>query len=248
MSVTAFIRRCLDIGMPLEMALAASEAFEAEAPSVVATDERRKEKQRSRQARYEERKRNLTLSDVRNVSEASETSEASADEKEGPQTPKKNTPFPPLKGGTSPKLSASQPEKPKQAEPQKALTSWVSEIWEQTPLKGRQRSGKREAENALKAAVRRGADPAAVKAGLAAYYGSDEATKGGGEYAQGLHRAIQSGKWETFAEPERAAPGDDDPWPGRLMRWRTSAYWNSEWGPKPGKPGYRGPEAQDRAA
>jgi hypothetical protein len=50
--------------------------------------------------------------------------------------------------------------------------------------------------------------------------------------------------------PAPAPPTDTDPWQRRLLRWKTAAYWNSEWGPKPGKPGYLGPSAepQDRAA
>lgn len=163
-----------------------------------------------------------------------------------PTPPSENTPFPPLKGGTSPEISAPLPEKPKL----KPISAWVAEIWEITPRPGRERSGRPALERSLKAAERRGADLATVRAGVAGYYASDDATKNHGQYAKGVHVVVSSGRWETFAaeERQRANPADDDPWPGRLLRWRTAAYWNSEWGPKPGKPGYRGPTAEGLAA
>lgn len=37
-------------------------------------------------------------------------------------------------------------------------------------------------------------------------------------------------------------PEPEDPWPRRMLRWNTGGYWNSDWGPKPGKPGFLGPQ------
>jgi hypothetical protein len=97
--------------------------------------------------------------------------------------------------------------------------------------------------------MRRGADPAAIKRGLIGYYGSADAAKGGGEYAKGVHSALSTGRWEAFAEEDLAPPDENlDPWPRRLRGWKANDYWNSEWGPKPGKPGYSGPETEARAA
>lgn len=45
-------------------------------------------------------------------------------------------------------------------------------------------------------------------------------------------------KLAGFASP---LPPEEDPWRLRLLRWKTAAYWNSEWGPKPDRPGYLGP-------
>lgn len=41
---------------------------------------------------------------------------------------------------------------------------------------------------------------------------------------------------------------DADPWASRLVQWRIAQYWNSDWGPKPGKPGYQGPPPEELAA
>lgn len=171
----------------------------------------------------------------------------SAEQRTSPTPPKKTTPIPPLKGGTFPIFEAPQPEKPN-AEPAKPLSAWVSEIWTETPKPGRARSGRQAVERALRAAVRKGADPAAVAAGLRGYYASEDATKDGGKYAKGVDTAISSGRWESFSEPDDGPPPDDDPWRSRLLNWNVNQYWNSEWGPKPGKPGYLGPEAMGRAA
>lgn len=200
---------------------------------------------RARQAKLEEKKRQNASEDRQDASGC-----VRPDDKEtSPTPPKENNPIPPLKGGTFPQISDDQPrEKPKPAVREKALSDWVSEIWEITPRSGRTRSGRAALETALRAAQRRGADLAAMKRGLEAYYASPDATKDGGQYAKGVHVAISSGRWEAFAEdapPRRTA--DDDPWPGRLVQWRVAQYWNSDWGPKPGKPGYQGP-AQEIAA
>jgi hypothetical protein len=137
-------------------------------------------------------------------------------------TPPSDNPIPPLTGGTFPEIGEASP---------------------------RERSGKASLENALRAAARRGFDLAAVKRGVAGYYASHDATKDQGQFAQGVHVAVSSGRWEAFAEDEpNAPPAEEDPWPRRLLNWRVNAYWNSEWGPKPGKPGYLGPPPEEIAA
>lgn len=54
---------------------------------------------------------------------------------------------------------------------------------------------------------------------------------------------------DDATSPLTNTPTDSDPWPRRLHGWRANQYWNSEWGPKPGRDGYLGPtETQARAA
>jgi hypothetical protein len=227
----AMLEKMQSMGLTLEQAIDLAKMWEegAALPSPNAL----------RQRRHRERKRGaVTQSVMDNVTRNASDNEQTV----SPTPPSEITPIPPLKGGTFPKFEAPKPEKPKTTEPQRALTGWVSDLWQQAPLKARQRSSTKLTENALRAAVRGGADPARIVAGLAAYYTSADATKDGGEYAKGVHRAIQNQLWEAYEpQPTRAEQADADPWPARLLRWRTSAYWNSEWGPKPGKPGYRGP-------
>jgi hypothetical protein len=38
-----------------------------------------------------------------------------------------------------------------------------------------------------------------------------------------------------------------DEWPRRLREYERNNWWPDDWGPKPGKPGYRGPELQEAA-
>lgn len=249
MTPVAFLRQMLSNGVDLETAMQAAEAFEQSAQAdhdklVAGLLDRLSVDAKAEKRRAKDRERKKAKCGIpRNSADSAETAEL----KKVPEPLKNNTPSPPLKGGISPFSEGSSPGKPKTAEPQKSLTVWVSAIWDQTPLKARQRSGKQLAENALKAAVRRGADPAKISGGLAAYYGSAEATKDGGEYAKGLHRAIQNNLWELFEPQGPTTPTDDDPWPLRLLRWQRAAYWDREWGPKPTEPGYRGP-AQEQAA
>lgn len=173
----------------------------------------------------------------------------SADTRVSPTPPSEKTPFPPLKGGTSP-VETQPIAKPLPAEPVRSLAVWVSEIWEITPRPGRERSGRRDLENALKAAQRRGEDLAKVKLGLVGYFGSEDATKAAGQFCKGVHVVISSGRWEAFVGAGNTDPPEpDDPWRERMLRWSMNQYWNSEWGPKPGKPGCLAPkDLLDRAA
>lgn len=248
MSVTSVLRDMLAAGMDIATALQIAENFERKAQDDhdrlvaglldrLAVDE----KAEKRKARDRERKRPKS-GIPRNSAESAESTEP----KKVPEPLKNNTPIPPLKGGTFPKTSASLPEKPKL----KPISAWVAEIWELTPRPGRERSGRKPLEAALRAAERAGHDLARVKVGLAGYYASHDATKNGGEFAKGVDVAIRAGRWEAFADDDSGPPGPEgnDPWRGRLTRWRVAGYWNSEWGPKPGKPGYRGPEPDSLAA
>lgn len=236
MSVTvAMLEKMEAMGLTLAQAIDLAKAWEegAALPAPSANT--------LRQRRHRERKRGAVTQGVMdNVTRNASDNATDNSERVSPTPPSEITPIPPLKGGTFPKIPAS-PEQPKL----KTISAWVAEIWEITPKPGRERSGRPSLENALKAAARRGADLAAVKAGIAGYYASPDATKDQGQYAKGVHTVIGSGRWEAFTEgDEPAPPGSDDPWPRRLKGWNINQYWNSEWGPKPGKPGYRGPDIE----
>lgn len=188
-----------------------------------------------RQRRFRQRK-------AEGVTEVVTVTRDCNDKDVSPKPPSESTPIPPLKGGTFPKSEQPQPPEKPIAEAEKPLSGWVSEIWEITTPAGRKRSGKPALEAALKAAKKRGEDLGRIKSGLASYYASTDATKDGGAFSQGVHTAIRNGRWEAFAEDGATEPiTDDDPWRVRLLRWKTAAYWNSEWGPKPDRPGYLGP-------
>lgn len=210
--------------MALIMELSASVAASARAPVDLVAERRR--------AKDRERKRGGI---PRNSAE-------SAEQRVSPTPPSEKTPIPPLKGGTSPKLDTSQPGKP--AEAAKSLSAWVGEIWAAAPKPGRERSGRRDLERSLQAAMRRGADPATVLAGVEGYYASPDATKNQGEFAKGVHVVISSGRWEAFVpEDEPPTPPEDaDPWPKRLRAYRLNGYWHSDWGAKPGKLGCLAPD------
>lgn len=121
----------------------------------------------------------------------------------------------------------------------------VDAVWGDAPKTARERSSRTDVERALRAAAGRGKPVEVVRAGLAAYWRSDQATKDGGAFAKGVHRMIEGDRWETFAAPDAPPPtplglpdAPDDPWPRRIGEYRRNAYWNRlDWGPPPDKPG-----------
>jgi uncharacterized protein YdaU (DUF1376 family) len=104
---------------------------------------------------------------------------------------------------TQPELIAD--EGPSPAKPRFTPTkAELDAIWEITPKLGRERSSRKDLERALVAAMRRGHDPSAVLAGLAAAYASATYS---GDMAKGVHRLIEADRWQTFIEePKRALP------------------------------------------
>lgn len=131
--------------------------------------------------------------------------------------------------------------------PQAPAIDWVGEIWKITPRRGRHRTSRQQIETAIRAAERRGHAPAAVLAGVSAYYASPDASKDSAAFAKGAHSVIGSGMWQSFEEDVQPEKEETDPWRRRLLNWKLNAYWNSEWGPRPDRPGYLGP-ALDQAA
>jgi hypothetical protein len=101
------------------------------------------------------------------------------------------------------------PEKPQRRQvPTKAE---LDAIWEITPRIGRERSGRRDLERALTAAMRRGHDPAAVTRGLELAYASPTYS---GDHAKGVHRLIEADRWQSFLEGEQPSASTLPPWPG----------------------------------
>ncbi|MFZ5667948.1 MAG: hypothetical protein ACOY4K_00490 [Pseudomonadota bacterium] len=89
------------------------------------------------------------------------------------------------------------------------------------------------------AALRRGHAPATIKAGVLAYYATDDATKDGGQFAKGVHRIVEADRWQAFAEP---ALSDDPDWPAMVALWARTGRWSSALGPPPDAPGTQVPE------
>jgi hypothetical protein len=121
-------------------------------------------------------------------------------------------------------------------------------LWAVATAAGRRRSGRKDVERAVRAAIRRGATLADIRNGVAAYYASDDATKDGGEWAKGLHRLIENDRWREYdAEPATLFDGPKLSGP---PEWQQRAWMRDfiealfEWreherGPKPGQPGCR---------
>lgn len=119
----------------------------------------------------------------------------------------------------------------------------IDAIWTDTPAKGRERSGRRDLERALKAAAKRGHAPAAIRPCLRRYYASDEATRADGQYAKGVHRLVEMDRWQTWAEPE-AQPIADWPesrWRAAVEHFAESRRWSDACGPSPAEPRCRAP-------
>ena len=117
----------------------------------------------------------------------------------------------------------------------------VEAIWTIAPREARQRSSRADVKTALTAAMRRGNDPASVRAGLVAAYASQTYA---GDKAKGVHRLIENDRWASFVEPDTSRPAwDDDRWRAALSLHREEGLWSDKMGPKPGQPGCRAPVA-----
>lgn len=134
--------------------------------------------------------------------------------------------------------SLNHQTKPPPADEPDGFDEW----WEAYPRK----VAKGSARKAYKAALKK-AKPEVLLASLRAHAFSPEL-----RYQPHAATWLNGECWldsEAATSPSsRPGAADDDPWRGRLLRWRIAKYWNTEWGPKPGKPGYRGPSLEDLAA
>jgi len=129
-----------------------------------------------------------------------------------------------------------EPPTPKGGEPA-GFEKW----WSIYPRK----TAKASARKAYAAAIRK-VRPEILLAAVAAYPWSPEA-----RFIPHPATWLNGERWddESAGAPQLPlAPADQ--WERRLLRWRMAQYWNSEWGPKPGKPGYLGPplDAEEKAA
>jgi hypothetical protein len=217
----ALLRKMADMGLTLEQAIELMETMEAGAsPSPRSANA-------ERQARFRA-KRSESVTD--NVT-SNATSDAPLPSPTPPSNTKNPTPFTPLKGGVSP--SRSDPA---------SCQALSSEIWQITPKRGRQRSGKASLDRAVAAVLRKGADPARVLAGIRGCYASDDFAE---QFAPGVHRVLSTGQWEAFAEGDdagsRTAGWGDDEWRTALAILRERDQWDPVWGPRPGEPGCRIP-------
>jgi len=175
---------------------------------------------------------------ARRAKENSELAQAKSNHK---TKTREDTPVVPQ--GDEPRQLELVPDEPPVEAP--SLRQLVTDIWNETPKPGRERSSIAELEDALTAARKRGADLAAVRRALAAYYRTDAATKDGGQYAKGVHRMVQRDRWANF-QPAAPAPVDTSTWrPERwtvaVRNWVEERRWPDGAGPKPGEPGCKAP-------
>jgi hypothetical protein len=233
MSVTSFIERCVEAGMPIDMALKAAKAFEAE---VNVMDDLRRSKDRERQARHRAGKgrpsREVTQRHVTPVTDVTDVTSPSVSP-EPPSTPSQVTPLSvPLKGDSFPPN--------------------FDRAWKAYPEAGRKRSSTKLSKPEWSRASKAAGGVEALQGAIERYADSPEAREQGGRFVKGFHRWLKDALFEPWlapvADPAKPPEPPDDPWPRRLREFRVNGYWNTtDWGPKPGKPGYRGPELQEAA-
>lgn len=113
----------------------------------------------------------------------------------------------------------------------------LDKVWSAAPPKARERSSRGDTSKALAAALKRGAQPDEIMAGLTAYWRSDDATKDNGAYAKGVHRMIADDRWRDWTSTALIPAGEAPDWPSRLRIWRSTEQWHhGTWGPSPGYP------------
>ncbi len=118
-----------------------------------------------------------------------------------------------------------------------ALPEAVNRIWSKAPKISRERSSKADLTKALEAAVKRGCDLAGIESGLAAYFGSEDATRDGGRFVKGVHRLVQADRWASHVEPQAdllTQPTMTEA-EARMLAWTKNRYWNPDWGDRPGR-------------
>ena len=127
-----------------------------------------------------------------------------------------------------------EPSKEPNGEPE-GFAEW----WESYPRK----QARGAARKAYRAALKK-TDASTLLSSVRAYPFSAE-----GRFIPHPATWLNDERWLDLAVTARAGPEPpSDPWPARLRGWKVNGYWNSEWGPKPGKPGYRGPGEVEQAA
>lgn len=134
---------------------------------------------------------------------------------------------PTLPGVTATNPIPNQEEKESENQsPEPPAIAIADLIWEDSPRVARGRSGKAAVVKALKAAVSRRKDPAAIRAALRTYYASHDATKNDGQYAKGVHRMIEEDRWEAHYQGSADIHEIDSDLMPSLKRQRR---WMEEW-------------------
>lgn len=165
------------------------------------------------------------------------------------QAPERGDKKPPLKPPPSSSSSSSYSD-PNGSVSSDVRKADVDRLWALATNRGRERSGRKDVQRALRAAVRRGGSMDEIARSVERYYASADATKNAGEYAKGLHRLIENDRWRDL--PESPPPFDPmlQPEDWRQHRWMAEFAegkfaWDPRRGPKPGEPGCRvAPEIQ----
>ncbi|MCA3699686.1 MAG: hypothetical protein IOB84_07845, partial [Brevundimonas sp.] len=93
-------------------------------------------------------------------------------------------------GGDKAQRLEARVQKESSARDARLPSDLVDRVWSAAPQKARTRSSRSDTAKALAAAVKRGAEPDDILAGLQAYWRSDDATKDDGAYVKGVHRMI----------------------------------------------------------
>jgi hypothetical protein len=227
MSVTAFIRRCLDAGMPVDIALTAAEAFEAEV-TVYAPPVRSRGAERS--ARYRGRKRDESVTKRDDV-----TPSVTERDEITPLPLSPTSPEPP--SSTNPnQVPPYSPPRQKSDEPD--LKAVSEEIWQLQPVVGgKRRSTRPDVLKALRAAVeRRGQDPARIVTACRTYYRLPDCRKDGGQFASGAAVILAEDRWRDFEPTARERP-PPKPEPAiyaaHVRHYRDTGEWKPSWGDKP---------------
>lgn len=142
----------------------------------------------------------------------------------------------------------------------------VETVWEIACIRSRRRSGKGDVARAIARALKEGAAPPDLIAGVRAYFADPEPSREDGRYAMALHRLIEQDRWREWFTPAasggNAGPSRPNAGPSglspaeladigtfaapgpRMQRswmddWRRGQPWPDRRGPEPGQPGCR---------
>jgi hypothetical protein len=223
----AVIRKMADMGLSVEQIVDLAETIEAGFAQPVA----QLSAGALRTRKYRAKKESVTESVT--VTRHSDVTPTPSVSPEPPSTTSQDTPpLVPLKGDSFPPA--------------------FDRAWKAYPEAGRKRSSTKLSKPEWTRATKAAGGEAALHGAIERFAESPEAREAGGKYVKGFHRWLRDGLFEPWlapvADPDKPPDPPDDPWPRRLREFRRNGFWNTtDWGPKPGKPGYRGPELQEAA-
>lgn len=186
-----------------------------------------------RQKRYRDRQnaKSEEVSDAETVTETI-TRDVTDDRNEGE---KKVSPTPPSKKYINPRLLTETA--PSRNDHHTDFEAW----WEVYPRK----VGKGSARKAYSAARRKTTAENLLGSLVAATFDADQ------KFIPHPATWLNGERWLDSPQLPPSLPVEAaDPWPSRVKRFRMSGYWDSDWGPKPGKPGCLAPTepAESQAA